>query len=50
MRERHLTAVVNMSKKFKEYIKTTHKNLDSAARARHSELRNDDYGQNESKD
>ena len=39
----HLRRVVMMSTQFKEYITSTHKNLDETKRAKIQENRNDDY-------
>lgn len=39
----HLKRVVRMSKQFKDYITSTHRNQDETKRARVDERRNDDF-------
>lgn len=48
LKDRHLKSVVKMSKSFKEYLRSTHKNQDSSKRARMFEWRNDNFGKQES--
>lgn len=48
LKDRHLKSVVKMSKSFKEYLRSTHKNLDSSRRARINEWRDDNFGKPES--
>jgi hypothetical protein len=40
---RHIRRVVALSRGFKEYINSTHKNLNEADRAAREEFRNDDF-------
>lgn len=48
LKDRHLKSVVKMSKSFKEYLRSTHKNQDASKRARMFEWRNDNFGKQES--
>jgi len=44
LKEKHLRSVVRMSRSFKDYLFSTHKNQDMAKRARVNEWRNDSFG------